>query len=94
MPGRLCYYIPVDSYIEERGYRVSVVTEGEPGHTPTGDWPYDGTGVMPYFWGHDLEQAKEIARKENQKLGLSEVDALQIVSSSMAAQNRGRRRKR
>ncbi len=90
MSKRVCYYIPADGYIKERGYRVSVVTENEPGHSPTGNWPYEGKGgqTLPYFWGHDLEEAKAAARYQNAKIGLSERDAFDIVTSSMVGKVR------
>ena len=84
MSNRICY-IPADGYIEDRGFRVSVVTEDELGHCPTGDWPYEGKRgqKLPYFWGHDFKGAEEVAREQNTKLGLSERDVFDIVTSSM-----------
>lgn len=86
---RICYYIPIDGYVEGRGFRVSIVKEGESGHYPTGEWPNDGAKVMPYFWGHDYEKACDIARRQNKALGLTEEDVMAIVGSSMGAQIRG-----
>lgn len=86
--ARLCYYVPADAYIEGRGFRASVVVEGEAGHYPTGVWPNDGTKEMPYFWGHDYNKALEVAARYNQQLGLSEKDVNTIVSSSIGAQLR------
>lgn len=88
---RMCYYVPVDSYVEGRGFRVSVVEEGVAGHTPTGEWPNDGTGVLPYFWGRngDYEEAVKQAEHFNKKhLGLSKKDVHEIVTSSIGAQIR------
>lgn len=92
--SRICYYIPADGYVEDNGYRVSVVTEDEPGHSPTGTWPYEGKPgqKLPYFWGHDFETAKFIAQEQNAKLGISEDDAFEIVTSSMVTRLRGRLR--
>ena len=50
---RLCYYIPRDSFIEGRGYRVAIVTEDERGYV------------------------------QNERLGLTVQDAMDIVMSSM-----------
>lgn len=88
MQKRICYYIPPDAYFEDRGYRVSIVTEGEPGHIPTGEWPNDGTGVLPYFWGHDYEKACARADGQNAKMGISKKDSIAIIASSMGAQIR------
>ena len=90
MSDRICYYIPADGHIEGRGYRVSIVTENEPGHSPTGTWPYEGRPdqTLPYFWGDDFEAAKLVARDENDRLGLSERDAFDIVTSSMRGRGR------
>lgn len=85
MDQKLCYYIPIDGYVEGEGYRASIVIEGEPGHRPTGST----TGMhkaRPYFWGHDYETACEIAQEQNKRLGLTEDDITQIIASSMGAQ--------
>lgn len=87
-PPRMCFFIPADAHIEGRGFRVSIVKEGESGHYPTGVWPNDGTQTMPYFWGDDYEKACEIADQQNERLGLSKTDVVRIVASSMAAGNR------
>jgi len=91
---KFCYYIPEDAFVEGHGYRVSVVFENEPGHYPTGDWPYEGkpSQKMPWFWGDDLEFAKKCAKEENTRLGITEEEAFRIVTSSMGAQNARRRR--
>jgi hypothetical protein len=85
---RICYYIPEDAFVEGQGYRVSIVTENEPGHAPTGTWPYEGKPgqTLPYFWGNDLSVAREIAHRQNLKLGLTAEDVNKIVTSSIAAQ--------
>lgn len=85
--ARKCYYVPADAYVEEHGYRVSIVVEGEAGHHPTGTWPYTGAPgeSMPWFWGHDYAEAKRICDMENARMGLSIADSIRIVSSSMGA---------
>lgn len=92
--GRMCVYIPINGYVEGEGYRVSIVKEGESGHFPTGTWPYEGKPgqTMPWFWGHDYEKAVEIAKEHNAKLGLTERDVLDIISSSITKQSREDRR--
>ena len=80
---RFMYFVPADSYVTGEGFRASVVFEGEQGHRPTGDWPNpDGAGVRPYFWGDDLFFAEEKAHIENEKLGLTREDELDILRSS------------
>lgn len=91
---RFCYHVPVDSFIPGYGYRVSIVVENQPGHRPTGHWPYDVRHPMPYFWGSNgergraqkwtLEAAEKQARIVNKRnLGLSENDVIEIITSSM-----------
>lgn len=95
MTNRICFFIPVDGYIEGHGYRVSIVTENEAGHAPTGTWPYTGAPgeTMPWFWGHDYDKACELALRANtDRLNLTERDILQIMTSSMKkTPARGRR---
>jgi hypothetical protein len=91
---RQCYFVPVDGFVEGRGFRASVVTENTAGHQPTGTWPNDGTGVMPYFWGPSLEEAEAAAARANQNLGLTKTDVASIIASSMAAQMRAEKGKR
>ena len=95
MSDRTCYFIPVDSYVEGEGFRVSVVTENQPGHRPTGTWPYTGAPgeTRPYFWGHDYKEAQTIAQQQNEKMGISPDDATRIVLSSMGFGKRPRRKR-
>lgn len=83
---RKCFFIPIDGFVDGEGFRVSVVTEDEPGHCPTGVWPQDGTEVRPYFWGKTFEEATAICEQQNERFfGLSPKDVAEIVASSMAA---------
>ena len=84
---RIMYYIPDDAYIPDRGYRVSLVLEGEAGHRPTGTWPYRGRAgeTLPYFWGHDIAEARAAARRINASMGLTEDDEVAVLASSMVA---------
>lgn len=76
---RWCYYIP-EGQRDEHGYIPSIVTEGEPGHTPlTGNGPC----AQPWHWGHTLAEAQATAEAENAKRGLSQLAVLGIVLSSM-----------
>ena len=77
--GHYMYFIEPSLYDEKRGYRVSIVIEGHFGYCPTG-----GGDVEPYYWGHDLKEAEELAKKRNKEmLGLSEDDMNRIMISSM-----------
>lgn len=81
MTARRCFYIPEGQCHPDRGYIPSIVTEGEPGHSPLiGNGEY----AEPWYWG-DLEQATRIAIEANAKLGLTEQDAKEIVASSIGA---------
>lgn len=83
---RMCYFIPTDGYIENEGWRPSIVTEGVPGHRPIGTWPPDVNAPRPYFWGHDYVDAVASAKRQNDRLGLSDNDVAEIVASSMVAE--------
>jgi hypothetical protein len=93
---RFAFYIPPDGYVQGQGFRVSVVFENTPGHFPTGNWPYNGSPEqkVPWFWGHDLEAAKQTCDAQNERMGVSPVEALKIITSSMAAGHRGKGRPR
>lgn len=78
---RVCLY--VDATMETaHGFVPSLVTEGEPGHAPmTGN----GSHAAPWYFGTTLADAERNVAAANANLGISEVDALEIVMSSMAA---------
>lgn len=93
---RTAVWVDPTAYVKDEGYRVSVVTENEPGHHPTGDWPYKG-GVgqtRPWFWGPTLAEAEEQCRQFNLRMGVSAEEARKIVDSTIRAQNLGRGRRR
>ena len=85
-PKRLVCYVPIDGFVPGHGYRVSFVTEGEAGHTPTGTWPYTSGGTLPWFWGPTLKDAQEEAERQNEKMGISKREAFEIITASMAMQ--------
>lgn len=70
---RHCFYVPEEPFSDGHFY-PSTVIECVAGHYPT-DWD----------WGTDLNHAQETAKKLNEKRGISEEDALDIIGSSMAA---------
>jgi hypothetical protein len=79
---RICVYVAPDMHAEQ-GYVPAIVTEGEPGYTPlTGNGPF----AQPWYWGHDLTQAQQLAAQANARLGLSPEQVRSIIASSMAAQ--------
>jgi hypothetical protein len=82
MPSpRQCLYVFETSYTAH-GYIPSMVTEGKPGHAlMTGS----GEHAAPWYWGHDLAQARAIAEASNTKMGLSPADVIEIVASSHRA---------
>lgn len=94
---RMVAWVPDDAFVEGRGYRVSIVVEGEDGHHPTGTWPYTG-GVgqtLPWFWGDDLELARERAYQHNERGGISREQTDEIVNGSiLAGMKSGRRHQR
>jgi hypothetical protein len=91
MTNRCCIYVPIDQYVEGKGWVPSVVTENEPGHAPlTGQ----GELAEPWYWGHDLEQARATAADCNRRLGLSDQDVVDIVNSSISASFREDARRR
>lgn len=77
-------------YVDEtmwtpNGYVPALVTEGEPGY---GLMLGNGEFAAPWYWGTDIAVAKEVARKANADLGLSETDVADILTSSITAQIR------
>ena len=82
---RQCFYIPAGQ-CDDQGYIPSLVTEGEAGHAPlTGS----GSHAAPWHWGKTYEEAQQVCKEENERLGISVDDALKIVSSSMSASKKG-----
>ena len=60
----------------------SLVTEGEPGHSPlTGN----GGCAQPWKWGTDYNRAEQIAAEANADKGLTTEDVIEIRLSSLAA---------
>jgi hypothetical protein len=92
---RMCWYIPRDSFVEGRGYRVAIVTENTAGYALTGTWPYTGAPgeSLPYFWGNrgesivdndeNYKDACATAASLNKRQGLSDKDVMKIIASSM-----------
>jgi hypothetical protein len=81
---RTCYYISVTEH-DESGYVPCLVTEGEPGYQVLSG---NGEASQPWRWGKTYEEAKATCARQNLgDFGLTEVEALRIVASSIGAQN-------
>jgi len=95
-PPRIIAFIPVEGYVKDHGFRVAFVTEGEPGYSPSGTWPYDGSAgqTLPWFWGDSFEEATKLAEVYNEKNGISKGEAAMIILRSMAITKPTRGQKR
>jgi len=72
----------------QKGYIPSVVYDGEVGHHPLcGDKQID-----PWYWG-PLEVAKELAKRYNEALGLTQNDVALMVAKAMSRKIRRATRK-
>jgi hypothetical protein len=81
---RRCFIVLLEQR-NERGFIPSVVTEGEPGHSPMIG---NGEFSQPWYWGTEFDQALEVCAAANADLGLSPEDVDEITNSSIAAQLR------
>lgn len=84
---RFIYWIDPCGWQQGEGHRVSLVVENESGHFPTGGFGHGDP--YPWYWGDpidcekSLREAKKTAREANQKIGITEEAALEILSSSI-----------
>lgn len=87
MKKRMIVYVDETMFVPGHGYRVSIVTEGEAGHCPTGNWPYTGMECekMPWFWGPTISDARRACREHNERMGVTPEDEFKILMSSMRA---------
>lgn len=69
---RTVFFIPASMYDAELGYQVGIVKENEAGYYLT-DW----------FWGKSFKDAEAIAHARNARAGISEIEAMEIIGSSM-----------
>lgn len=85
MSKRMVVFPMADEFVEEKGYRVGVATEGEHGFSPTGTWPYTGAvgETMPWFWGPTFEDAQKACDVYNVKRGISKDEATKIIIGTM-----------
>jgi len=75
---RWCYYIPLSAFEDGKGYRVSIIVEGEEGHFPTGT-----PDKAPWYWGMTYRDAEQTAAEANAKLGIDETTVVKLLMSSM-----------
>jgi hypothetical protein len=79
--ARFCYLVDTSSVFHEgKGWVPSLVTEDTEGHSPMlGNGPF----ATPWYWGLTLESAQAVCEDQNRKLGLSKMDVMEIIGSSM-----------
>ena len=77
---RFAYTIVVESTDKDGNYIPCVAIEGERGYRPLSG---RGRCSAPWTWGKDYNKANEIADDLNKKMGLSKMEALKIVGSTM-----------
>lgn len=93
MKGPGVAWVPVEAFVEGRGWRVSIVWEDEYGHYPTGDWPNDGTGREPWWVpGPSYEEAEAQVCALNEARGVSRDEQARVLLSSLSAGSRARTR--
>jgi len=72
---RWCWYVEPCNVDTDGNYIPSIVVENESGHFPARDWK----------WGKDFNIACQAAKQLNERRGVSESEALDIVGSSIRA---------
>lgn len=83
LEGKTWAFAVIESSKDENGYIPIIVVKDEAGY-----YSLEGDPTklqQPWYWGKTMEEAKEICRKENEKIGLTEHDAEKIFWSSMRA---------
>jgi hypothetical protein len=77
--GRHCFFVD-ETTRGPSGYVAALVTDGEPGYRLLAGGPArDERG-----WGTDLAGARRWADRENQRLGLSDIEVEQMVGRALA----------
>jgi hypothetical protein len=79
---RMALFVDETMYEPGQGYVPSAVFENESGH-----YPLKGSSptARPWFWGHDLAAARQLAAQANAELGLTDDDVWAIRMSSFRA---------
>lgn len=75
--NKWAYFIPRDAFVAGKGFRVSVVVDGQKGHFPTGT-----QSEPPWFWGKTYAEAEERAAIENDALGMSSGDVVDLYKKA------------
>ena len=84
--GNCMYYICTSSVDEETGEYVPVlVIRDQPGYSPMAGDPEKGT--TGWKWGKDLKIAQGLARKQNERIGITLEQENEILISSFRASN-------
>lgn len=88
---RMVMFVDETMLVEGHGFRPVFVVEGEDGFRENGTWPYEGKvgQVMPWFFGPTIEDARRQCAQMNERLGISEHEAVMIVAMAMARGSRG-----
>ena len=85
MAARSCYWIsPSQDPAVYGGFVPSIIYENEDGHFPLVG---KGEGSAPWVWGKTLDEAEAIAKSMNEKRGISEEEANEILLLSFRAAN-------
>lgn len=86
MSKRQAFYVDETMNPDGKGFIPALVTEGEPGYTPMGDYRSNGVdGPLAYRWGSTIEEARKVTASANAQRGIDADAALTIVASSMFA---------
>ena len=85
MAARSCYWIsPSQDPAVHGGFVPSIIYENEDGHFPLVG---KGEGSAPWIWGKTLDEAEALAKSMNEKRGISEEEANEILLLSFRAAN-------
>ena len=87
MTGMGILFVPTDGFVEDHGWRVSIVFADESGHYPTGNWPYDGSPGTKCPWfvpGPSYKEAQTQIDIMNTKRGYNPKEAALVIAESMA----------
>lgn len=91
---RQVLHVDETMFVEGHGFRPVFVVEGEDGYRENGTWPYEGGQVMPWFFGPTIADARRQCAQMNERLGISEREAVMIVALAMTGNRKPRRTRR
>jgi hypothetical protein len=76
--GKFCYFIDETMYVDDLNlWRPAIVVENEDGYNP-----------VDYTWKGDFKTVQKMVNIINERMGISEERAAEIVRSSMFPQTR------